>query len=132
MTRSAIYTVNPGSAVVASGGTIPTGNVVRRFGCNCTTDGTSITLKGQGYYEINATFSFTPSTNDTYTIQAYLNGSPVQGAKAVVNTDVAETVPVNGIVRLFCCQPATLTFVLTTAATGTATPTNVAVTVEKL
>ena len=56
--NSALYAVNTTAGTpIAAGGTIPLTQVVRRFGCGAVLNGDAVTVKGRGYYDIDATVS---------------------------------------------------------------------------
>ena len=89
--KSAIYTADPSS-------TVPTLS---------TAAGTAIPLKGQGYFDVDAGVTFTPTA---------------AGATQTVTAAAAGTVSVNipAIVRNQCCDStSTLTLVITTAVVVT-------------
>ena len=58
--KSGIYAVNTtqGTAV-ANGGTLPLGNIIRRYGQNITLGGNGLSLTGGGYYDVDATVTVT-------------------------------------------------------------------------
>lgn len=133
MSRSLIYTVSGAGPAVVSGGELPIGNVVRRFGCNVGVEGNGIRVRGRGYYKLLANYTFTPSVLGTYTIRAYANGEPIPGAVAETTTVTTTTLPVPGVFKLTEDeQEAIITFVVTAGvATNTVTPVSGAVIVEK-
>lgn len=130
-----IYTANiAGAAALTDGSTIPLGSIERRNGCAIDLNGDNILLRGTGYYEVGATFTFVPSVAETVTIKLYKDGVEVPGAEAEVNTDAAATLPIMAIVRESCCaSTGQLSFrVSTSIATTTVQLLNAAVTVVKL
>lgn len=125
--KSAIYTTNTGAVDVAVNGVIPLGTVIRRFGCNANLSGNGIILTDTGYYDINASFTFTATAAGDITVTMFRDGVAVPGATAT-ETAAAAAAKVNlsfpAIVRQQCCKnSSTLTFVLTgTAATLNSNP----------
>ena len=111
-----IYTVNSNIQSVLDGGQINLGTVVRRFGCNCELSGNGIVIEGVGYYKIDVAATVIPSAIGTATITAYKDGVEIPGATAsaeVTAADTAVAIPLDGVVRLMCCDSAsTITFVL--------------------
>lgn len=135
--KSLIYTSNETQvSALPSGSVIPLGSVVRRFGCNTQLSGTSIILRGEGYYDIDANVTFTPTSTaaEVYTVTIYQNGVPLEGAKSSMTAGARVTLPVHGVARLQCCdKTANITFVITaTTSTNTVTLNNVSTIVEKV
>lgn len=81
MARSRIYTV-ASNVAIAENQSGPFGAIIRRYGCNCQLDGAGINLIGAGYYDLEASLSFTPTAAGPVTIQFYQNGVAVPGALA--------------------------------------------------
>lgn len=121
--KSAIYTADPSSTVLtlstAAGTAIPLGTTVRRFGCNAVLSGNGVLLKGQGYFDVDASVTFTPTAAGAYTVTLFKDGV---------------TVYAPAIVRNQCCDStSTLTLVITSATVpATVTIDNTAVVVTKL
>lgn len=132
--RSALYTAETTEvAGIVNGSTLPLGSIVRRVGCNVDLSGNSILIKGTGYYAVVASFTMTPSADDTVTIQALQNGVPIPGAKAAFNGSTEKTVPIVFMVRQCCCDTGAISFVVTTdIATTTVTEANAGVDIVKL
>jgi hypothetical protein len=133
MAKSAIYTVNNAVSAVAIGGNIPLGTTIRRFGRNMQQSGSGILLCGEGYYDIGASFTLSPTTVGTATITAYEDGVAIPGAVASMNVATANapiSLSIKALSRLRCCDDtSTLTFVLSGV---NAAFSNAAVVVEKL
>ena len=134
--KSLIYVSNETQvSALPSGSVIPLGNIVRRYGRNIQLVGTSILLRGEGYYDINANVTFTPTstTAEVYTVTIYQNGVPLEGAKSSMTAGARVTLPVQGVAKLECCdKTANITFVITaTTSTNTVTLNNVSAIVEK-
>lgn len=81
MARSRIYTVATNVAI-AENQSGPFGAIIRRYGCNCQLDGAGISLIGAGYYDLEASLSFTPTATGPVTIQFYQDGVAIPGALA--------------------------------------------------
>ena len=96
MAHSRIYTVVTNAAVSANQSG-PFGAIVRRYGCNCQLDGAGINLIGAGYYDLDASLTFTPTAAGPVTIQFYQDGQAIPGALATGQGTAAE--PLN----LFVC-----------------------------
>jgi hypothetical protein len=142
MSKSAIYTANTtANAITLTAAqptaAIPLGTVIRRFGRNIQLSGNGILIDGEGYYDINASITFTPATAGNYTIALYRDGVAIPGATQTVTATATSTVAINipAIARLQCCDSsATIQAVISTTATLPATiaVNNVGVTVDKL
>lgn len=138
--KSAIYAADPSGTVLtlstATGTVIPLGTTVRRFGCNAVLSGNGVLLNGQGYFNVDASVTFTPTAAGTYTVTLFKDGVAVPGATQTITAAAAGTVPVNipAIVRNQCCDStSTLTIVVTSATVpATVTIDNTAVVVTKL
>lgn len=114
--KSAIYTADPSSTVLTL--STAAGTTVRRFGCNAVLSGNGILLKGQGYFDVDASVTFTPTAAGAYTVTLFKDGVAVPGATQTVTAAAAGTVSVNipAIVRNQCCDStSTLTLVIATA-----------------
>lgn len=92
MARSRIYTVAT-NVTIAENQSGPFGAIIRRYGCNCQLDGAGINLIGAGYYDLEASLSFTPTATGPVTIQFYQDGVAVPGAIATEQGTAAT--PVN-------------------------------------
>jgi hypothetical protein len=141
--KSAIYTANttPTTITLTTAqptAVLPLGTVVRRFGRNIQLSGNGILLDGEGYYDINASVTMTPTTAGNYTVSLFRDGVAIPGATQTVTATAAGTVTINipAIVRLQCCDSSsTIQAVITTPTAtlpATVTINNVGVTVEKL
>ena len=99
----------------------PLGSVVRRYGRNLVLDGTGINAIGQGYYDIRASLTFTPTATAPVTIQFYQDGMAIQGATATTQGTAATplNLSVIGTARNTCCnrcnQNSTLTYAISEA-----------------
>lgn len=133
--NSALYAVNTAAGTsIAAGGTIPLTQVVRRFGCGAVLNGNAITVKGRGYYEVDATVSVAAGAAGPVTVSLLKDGQAVPGATATVTAKAAGdivTLPIDSMVKVFCCADdrANLTLVVTDQAVTTV---NAAVVVQKV
>ena len=130
--NSLIYTSYSGTALLAVNDPLPLGSAVHRYGCNVRMDGGAIRLRGSGYYKITASATIAPTAAGEAGIQINLNGLPVEGGLAnVVTTAAAQEADVNvfAVVRVPCCEMATVTMNLTGSGS---TVTNVTTIVEKM
>lgn len=77
-----------------------------------------VLLKGQGYFDVDASVTFTPTAAGAYTVTLFKDGVAVPGATQTITAAAAGTVSVNipAIVRNQCCDStSTLTLVVTSA-----------------
>ena len=129
MSRSRIYTVATNVAIAANQSG-PFGAIIRRYGCNCQLDGAGINLIGAGYYDLEASLSFTPTEAGPVTIQFYQDGIAIPGALATAQGTAAEplALPVVATIRNCGCDcNSTLTYTIDAAGTIV----NLAVDVDK-
>lgn len=133
MSKSAIYTALTTATAVDVNGTIPLGTTIRRFGCHIVQDGNTITIKGRGYYLVNASVTVAPAAVGSVTVSMFKDGVPVTGATATSSVSTAANptaIPITAIVRNACdCDSSILSLVLTGQES---TVQNVAVDVVKL
>lgn len=116
---ASIYTVLTNYAVT-EGAQGSFGTIVRRFGRFVQLDGQGINLLGQGYYDLDASLSFTPTATGPVTIQFYQDGVAIPGALATTQGTAAEpcTLPVVAKVRNCGCDcNSTLTYTISAAGT---------------
>lgn len=127
--KTALYVANPTAQIVAVGGAVDLGSVIRRVGCGADLNGNDIII-GSGFFTVDASIALLGTATGTTTVTLYKDGMPVQGATASASlvTDDLETVSINAIVRNGCI-PSNLTFVV--SGTG-ATVNNSAVVVERV
>lgn len=133
--NSAIYAVNTtAGTAIAAGGTIPLTQVVRRFGCGAVLNGNAITVKGRGYYDVDATVSLAATAAGAVTVSLLKDGQGIPGATATVTAKAAGdvvTLPISSLVKVFCCAEDRAN--LTLAVTGQAVTTvNAAIVAQKV
>ena len=129
MARSRIYTVATNVAI-SENQSGPFGAIIRRYGCNCQLDGAGINLIGAGYYDLEASLSFTPTATGPVTIQFYQDGTAIPGALATGQGTAAEplNLSVSAAIRNCGCNcNTTLTYPIDAAGTIV----NLAVDVDK-
>ena len=84
--KSEIYVVNSTNGTVTTdAGTfvqIPFGSVVRRYGQSLGLDGASILCCTRGYFDINASLTFTPTAAGPVTLMLMQDNAPLRGATA--------------------------------------------------
>ena len=102
MARSRIYTVATNVAV-AENQSGPFGAIIRRYGCNCQLDGAGINLIGAGYYDLEASLSFTPTATGPVTIQFFQDGVAVPGALAIAQGTAAEPLNLSVVAAIRNC-----------------------------
>ena len=133
MSKSAIYTAMTTPTSVNVDEIVPLGTTIRRFGCNITQDGNTITIKGRGYFLVTASITAAPAAVGAVTVAMSKDGVPVSGATASGSVSTAANpaaLPITAIVRNACdCDSSALSFSLDGTAS---TVHNVAVTVVKL
>ena len=133
MSKSALYTALTTPTSVSSGSIIPLGATIRRFGCNVSQDGNTISIKGKGYFLVNVSVTAAPEAVGAVTATLNKDGVPVTGATASGSVSTAANptaLPITAIVRNACdCDSSILSLVLSGQAS---TVQNVAVTVVKL
>lgn len=133
MSKSALYTALTTPTSVSSGSIIPLGTTIRRFGCNVSQDGNTISIKGKGYFLVNVSVTAAPAAVGAVTATLNKDGVPVTGATASGSVSTAANptaLPITAIVRNACdCDSSILSLVLSGQAS---TVQNVAVTVVKL
>ena len=102
MARSRIYTVASNVAITANQSG-PFGAIIRRYGCNCQLDGAGINLIGAGYYDLEASLSFTPAATGPVTIQFYQDGVAIPGAVATAQGTAAEPMNLSVVAAIRNC-----------------------------
>lgn len=135
MTQPLLYTANVSNATgIVSGSMLPLGSTVRQVGSCIDLSGESILLHGKGYYLCIANFVLSPSVSDTVTVQAYVDGVSVPGAKAEMLSDSKKTYSVSFVTKNPCpCNGSTIDFRVSTAiSTTTVTQSVSSVVVKKL
>ena len=116
---SSIYTVAT-NATVAEGALGPYGAIIRRFGRNVQLDGQGINLLGAGYYDLEASLTFTPTATSPVTIQFFQDGVAVPGATATAQATAAEpsNLSVTALIRNCGCDcNSSLTYTISAAGT---------------
>lgn len=104
MSKALILASNTNAQAVANGGVVNFGNIVRRFGNCLYMSGGNVVAKGEGYYPLFVTLSFT-ATAGTATIQIYKDGVEIPGAKVVITTvaDTTFAITIPTAIRQRCC-----------------------------
>ena len=132
--KSNIYVANTTSTAVVANGTIPIPTIVRRYGSNINSAGSSVTITEPGYYLITADATFTAPVADIVSMAIQQDGTTITGATAATTVTTATTeqrsLAITAIVRVFCgSAPDTITLLNTG---GAATYTNVTMSVVKI
>lgn len=131
MSRSLLQTANVAEQIVADGGVVNPGVIVRRYGPNINLNGNAQTLAGAGYYEITGSVSVAPAAAGEIQVALYQDGAVIPGTTGYATTTAADqyvTIPLVGTVRLFCDQAAQITCVL---ISGAGTVSNYSLRIEK-
>lgn len=128
--RAGIYTANPTAVALGANAVIPLGSIVRRYGCGLDLNGNGINVSGGGFYDVNASVSYTPTAAGLLTVQLLADGVAVPGAVATVTGAAGNTANLSivGMIRRGCDGSGTLT--LTVDQAGTLE--NVALVVERV
>lgn len=136
--KAAIYTANPGSQTVSTGGTINLGSIIRRFGNSCCGDpiinlnGSGITLNEAGYYDVDVSVTALPTAAGPVTIAVFQDGVAIPGSTNTTTVAAAGN-PVNltslPMVRVRCGSASSISVVL---VNGTGTIANISVKVIKI
>lgn len=142
--KSAIFTVNNTPVEItlttaSPAATLPLGNVVRRFGQNLQAEGNGINIydpcNNISYYDIDSSVTLTATTAGNYTVALQVDGVTInqQTWTAVADATLSFNIPAITRLNQFS-DTATVTLVLTTAATLPATVTlnNVSITAERI
>lgn len=133
MSKSLIQTVNPTTQAVAENGVIGLGTVLRRYGCNLRLSGNGIEATGDGYYEVTASVTVSPTAVGNVTVSMFVDGTEIPSATASGYAGEASapvTVSIVSTIRKGCrCDGASnITFVL---EEGAGNVTNISVRVVK-
>lgn len=108
MSKSLIQVVNNSNQSVLANGIIIPGTVVRRFGPNCTLDGSSVLLSGSGYYAVDAVFVLSASTAGVVQVAlSEIGGGVLPGATAsatISNEGDVVTLTIPTTVRIKDCS----------------------------
>lgn len=114
--QSALFVITPTVSDVAAGGALPLSTVARRITPRIALGSDSANVSVPGYYELNATITFTAAAAGDVTITAFQNGEAIPGITATetVTTATTEvrTIALHGIVRVRC-EPIAITLVNT-------------------
>lgn len=112
--QSALFAITPTTANVAAGGALPLTTVARRITPRIQLGSDSANVAVPGYYELNATITFTADAAGDVTIAAYQNGEAIPGiiATETITTATTETrtIALSGLVRVRC-EPIAITLV---------------------
>lgn len=112
--QSALFAITPTTATVTAGGALPLTTVARRITPRITLGSDSVNVAVPGYYELNATVTFSAPVAGAVTITAYQNGEAIPGITAsetiTTATTEARTIALHGIVRVRC-EPISITLV---------------------
>lgn len=131
--QSALFAITPTVSEVAAGGALPLTTVARRITPRITLGSDSANVAVPGYYEVNATVTFTAAAAGDVTIALFQNGEAIPGITATETITTADTevrtLALHGIVRVRC-EPLALNLVNTSEVAITTT--NVALSVVRI
>lgn len=132
MAKSLIYMANTNSQSITAGGTVNFGSIVRRYGCQCQSTGTTPQVNGTGYYNVNSNISFTASAAGTAVITLLSNGVAIPGATAsltvAADTEYACSIP--AVIKEVCACESVSSITMTISGVDT-TVTNASIEVSK-
>lgn len=115
MSKSVLYGVNRNSQTIIVGDRVDFGSVVRRYGCNLNMSGGEVLVKGEGYYDVDASITFTAGAAGIATITLLKDGSVIPGASAsmtVAEGDVVTLTVPPSVIREKCCCETTISAVI--------------------
>lgn len=115
MSKSLLYGVNTNDQIIAVGDRVNFGNIVRRYGCNLNMSGGEVSVTGEGYYDVDASITFTAGAAGVVTITLLRDGSIIPGAGAsetVAVGDVVTLVVPPSTIREKCCCESTISAVI--------------------
>lgn len=132
--QSALFAITPTVANVPAGGALPLTTVARRITPRITLGSDSANVAVPGYYEINATVTFTADAAGDVTIAALQSGELIPGITATETVTTADTeihtISLHGIVRVRCQEAAAINLVNTSEVAITTT--NIALSVVRI
>lgn len=101
-----IFMINTTTSSVDSNGTIPLTTIARRRGCSLQSSNNGVVLEKAGYYKVSGTITFTAPATGNVIIDLAKNGIKIPGIQSVATVATATTqyitLPIDGIVRVFC------------------------------
>lgn len=115
MSKALLYGVNRTPQTIVVGDRVNFGNVVRRYGCAINMVGGEVNITGEGYYNIDASITFTAGAEGVATITLLRDGSVIPGAIAsqtVVSGDIVTLTVPPSVIREKCCGESTITAVI--------------------
>lgn len=132
MANSLLYGVNNAPQVVIVGDRVNFGSPVRRYGKNITMSGGEVNVRGEGYYNVDASVTLVAGAAGIATVTLLRDGAVIPGASASLTVADAGTytivVPPSAI-REKCCGEATITAVIS-GVIGTISKATIRVTKE--
>lgn len=128
--KSGIYVANPTAVALGADSVIPLGAIVRRFGCALNLNGNGVNLLENGYYDVKASVSYTPTAAGVVTVALLADGVAVPGASAAATAAAGDTINLSIVAMVKRCCDSTGTLTLQVDAAGTLV--NVAVVTEKV
>lgn len=115
------------TTALTAGSLIPIGSVIHKQGCNLSANGSTITVKGSGYFKVTANVTVEPSAVADMTITLNKNGTPIATSSATpaVASDSVNITLIGVIYNSCGCASDALTLSLGSA--GSVTNANVIV-----
>ena len=90
MSKSLLQTANVAEQIVADGGVVNPGVIVRRYGPNANLNGNAQTLAGVGYYELTGAISVAPTAAGEVQVTLQQDGVNIPGAFGYATTTAAD------------------------------------------
>ena len=132
MANSLLYGVNNSAQMVIVGDRVNFGSPVRRYGKNITMSGGEVNVRGDGYYNIDASVTFVAGAAGIATVTLLRDGAVIPGASASLTVADASTYTINipsSAIRQKCCGESTITAVIS-GVIGTITEASIRVAKE--
>lgn len=115
MSKSVLYGVNRTPQTIVVGDRVNFGSPVRKYGCNISMSGGEVYVRGEGYYDVDASITFVAGAAGIATITMLRDGSIIPGAGAsatVADGDTITLVVPPSVIRQKCCGESTITAVI--------------------
>lgn len=120
MSKSLIYMANTSSQSLVDGGVVNFGFIRSRYGCNCQSNGSTVQVRGTGYYSIDTNLTIVAGAAGVVTVTLYKDGVTIPGAVAsnIVSNGGTVSISIPAVVREKCCDTTSL---ITAVVSGIAT-----------
>lgn len=129
--RSLIYTTNTTAVPFTADAPLPLGNIIRRYGRNINSDGTSITAVGAGYYEVDVDASVLTTAAGNVVLSILQNGTVIAQTTETIGAAGNGSIAIGAIFRNYCYAPAS-NIQVTVAGAGAPTVQRLSVRVKEV